>query len=175
MLSAKSWPPKAHHRLGTGGPIIGFHILPRGVVVSPSSPVVLAAGAVVVSDQHGTLLAGTQVRLIPRKGPRSSDDTLEARVEVLDAAGTILTSVAQKTFFPQSWTEDQIQQAVYAAFVASYRRGAGSLGKIVGVTEQGVTLELRVQGTISAAGTRLTKIATAMPQPGQFLNVSHRP
>jgi hypothetical protein len=104
---------------GAGGPIIGFHILPACVAVSSSSPVVLTAGTVVVTDQ--------------------------------------------------------IQQAIYAAFVESYARGFTPLGKIIGVTGQGVKMELRVQGAISAVGSRLTRIATAMPQPGQILNGSHRP
>ncbi len=160
---------------GVGGAILGFHILPASAAVSSASPVILAAGTVTVADRWGTVIPGAQVRLIPRKVPRSSDDTLEARVEVIDTAGTVIVSAAHKTFFPQSWTEGQIQQAVYAALVEAYTARGAALGRLIGVTEQGVKIELRVQGAISAAGTHLTAIATAMPQPGQILGGPHRP
>jgi hypothetical protein len=42
--------------------------------------------------------------------PASGWDTLEARVEVVDAVGMVIASTAQKTFFPMGWTDMQVQE-----------------------------------------------------------------
>jgi len=157
-----------------GGSIQGLHILPTGLLVSSTSPVLLPTGTITILDSHGTPLTGAQVRLTPRKVPRSPDDTLEAKVEVL-TGGVVIGSISQKTFFPQSWTPDQIQQAIYTAFVACYRANGTLLGKVFGTTAQGVLLEFRVRGTISRTKTRLTSIGTAFPLSGQNLDASHLP
>jgi hypothetical protein len=129
----------------------------------------------VVVDGLGVPLPGVQVRITPRKLPTSGWDTLEARVEVLDASGSVVASMPHKTFFPAAWTPKQVQDGTYAAFIQVYQSGKGPLGLLTGDTPGGVTIELFVRGTTSAAGTRLTEIRTAHPRPGQTLGPSHQP
>lgn len=54
---------------------------------------------------------------------------------------------------------------------------AGTGGPIIGfhILPAGVVVSSSSPVLLPAAGTRLKRIATAMPQSGQFLNVSHRP
>jgi hypothetical protein len=158
-----------------GGKINGLHILPSGVSIPSTAPLTLPAGTVAVVDQHGSPIADAQVRITPGKLPRSGHDTLDAKVKVLDSAGAVLASHAQKTFFPQAWSHDQIQQAIYAAFIQGYQANHGVPGGMVGRTPQNVMIELKVQGMSGTSGPRLTGIRSAFPQPGQRLDSSHQP
>jgi hypothetical protein len=158
-----------------GANVKGFHVLPAGVIITSSAAVVLPAGTVAVVDQRGAAIAGAQTRILPRKLPASEWDTLEARVEVLDAGGTVIASTSQKTFFPTAWTDAQVQQAIYAAFIEAYQGGQGPLAWMAGTTSAGVVIELVVTGAISAAGARLKEIKTAHPQAAQRLGHSHQP
>jgi hypothetical protein len=76
--------------------------------------------------------------------PTSEWDTLEARVEVLDSTGMVIASTSQKTFFPTAWTDVQVQQAIYAAFIEAFQGGDGPLGWMAGTTSAGVVIELVV-------------------------------
>jgi hypothetical protein len=158
-----------------GGHVKGFHVLPAGVIITSSAAVVLPPGAVTVVDRQGTVISGAQTRITPRKLPTSGWDTLEARVEVLDAAGTVIASREQKTFFPTSWSDVQVQEAIYVAFIEAYQSARGPLGRLIGTTPGGVIVELVVTGTMSATGTWLKEITTGYPRSGQTLNSSHQP
>jgi hypothetical protein len=159
-----------------GTRLAGFHVLPATTVVKGLTPITLPVGAVPVVDQQGSSIPGAWIRIVPRKAPQSDHDTLEALVEVVaSTTGIVLASSSQKTFWPVAWSDGQIEQAIYAALVQAYQANRVPLGLVWGVTPEGVTVELAVQGNISAAGTRLTLIAMAHPRPGQQLVAAHQP
>jgi hypothetical protein len=103
-------------------------------------------------------------------------DALEAKVEVLDATGTVIAFDAAKAFYPQLWTEDQIQQAIYSAYVGHYRNGGSPFFvRQALTTPKGVVIEMRVGGSQTASGVKLKGIPTAFLRSGQHLTASHAP
>jgi hypothetical protein len=97
-------------------------------------------------------------------------------VEVLDTAGTVLASDAAKSFYPQAWTEDQIQEAVYSAYAAHYLNGGSPFFMRQALTTpQGVVIVMRVSGSQTASGVKLKAIPTAYLRSGQHLTASHAP
>src|SRR4051812_26628299 len=80
-------------KVDASGRIVGFHVLPPGTALLVlRNPVTLPAGSVKVVDASGTPIPGAQARITPRKVPVTGYDTLEARVEILDSAGTVLAT-----------------------------------------------------------------------------------
>jgi hypothetical protein len=160
-----------------GNKVRGFHILPTSVAtITSTSPITLPAGSITVVDSNGTPIAGAQVKLTPSRVPADGYDAFEAKVEVFDSAGTLLASDASKSFYPQSWTEDQIQEAIYSAYAAHYRSGGTEFfARMVLRTPKGVEIEMRVSGSLTASGVRLREIPTAYLVPLQHLNSTHAP
>jgi hypothetical protein len=160
-----------------GGRVSGFHILPISVVtVSSASEITLPAGSIQVVDSVGNLIAGAEIKLTPLRVPASPDDAFEARVEVLDSAGSRIAYDPAKTFYPQGWTQAQIQQAVYSAYVQHYRvGGAPFFLRMKLTTLKGVKIWMRVSGHQSAAGITLTGISTAYLDQGQNLTPGDAP
>lgn len=160
-----------------GNKVRGFHVLAAAVytIISTSS-VTLPVGSIAIVDPTGAPLAGTRIRLMPHRVPTDGFDAFEAKVEVVDSTGIVLGSDASKSFYPQSWTEDQIQDAIYSAYAEHYLAGGSPLFfRQVLTTPTGVAIELRVSGSSSAAGVKLKGIPTAYLQSGQRLTSSHAP
>jgi hypothetical protein len=106
----------------------------------------------------------------------ASDDAFEARVEVLDSTGTRIGYDPAKSFYPQGWTQAQIQEAIYSAFVGHYKGGGASFFlRMRLTTPKGVKIWMRVSGNQSAAGITLTGIATAYLDQGQKLTSTDAP
>jgi hypothetical protein len=160
-----------------GGRVSGFHILPTSVVIVASrSEITLPAGSIRVVDSAGNPVTGAAIKLTPLCVPASAYDAFEARVEVLDSTGARIAYDAAKAFYPQGWTEAQIQQAVYSAYVRHYEGGgAAFFMRMRLTTPKGIKIWMRVSGNQSAAGTRLTGIATAYLDQGQNLTSSEAP
>jgi hypothetical protein len=99
-----------------GGRVSGFHILPMSVLtLSSTSAITLPAGSIPVVDSAGNPIAGAEIKLTPLRVPASAYDAFEARVEVLDTTGTRIGYDPAKTYYPQGWTQGQIQQGIYSA------------------------------------------------------------
>jgi hypothetical protein len=135
----------------------------------------LSGKQVAIVDGKGNPIPVAQREVTAVKTPKSAYDTLEAKVRVLDAANNELASVSHKTFFPQAWTEGQIQQAIYAAYAEGFLAGKGPF-RLAGETLQKVIVEMVVRGRQrSATRIDLDDIQTAYPRPGQILDASHQP
>jgi hypothetical protein len=160
-----------------GHVVSGFHVLPASIItITSTTPIVLPLGAVTVVDTNGTPVAGTQVRLTPSRAPTDRYDAFEARVEVLDASGTLLAVDVSKSFYPQAWTASQIQEAIYTAYVQHYLAGGTEFFKRLTLrSPKGVLIIMRVSGNLSATGVKLKEIPTAYLEPLQHLNASHVP
>lgn len=160
-----------------GGRVSGFHILPTSVVtIASTSEITLPAGSLQVVDSEGNPNAGAEVKLTPLRVPANAHDAFEARVEVLDFTGSRIAYDPAKTFYPQGWTQAQIEQAVYAAYVQHYKAGGAPFFlRMRLTTPQGVKIWMRVSGNQSAAGIALTGIATAYLDQGQNLTSSDAP
>jgi hypothetical protein len=155
----------------------GFHVLPASVVtITSASEITLPAGSVPVVDAAGNPIAGAEIKMTPLRVPVSAHDGFETRVEVLDATGAQIAYDAAKTFYPQTWTQDQIEQAIYAAYVRHYQAGGAPffLRRRL-ATPKGVMIWMRVSGHQSAAGITLTGIATAYLDQGQQLTSAEAP
>jgi hypothetical protein len=159
------------------GRVSGFHILPTSVVtVSSTREIILPAGSLQVVDSAGNPIAGAEIKLTPLRVPASADDAFEARVEVLDSTGTRIAYDAAKTFYPQGWTQAQIEQAIYSAYMRHYKAGGVPFFRRMRLTTpKGVKIWMRVSGNQSAAGIALTGIATAYLDQGQNLTSSDAP
>jgi hypothetical protein len=160
-----------------GGRVSGFHILPTSVViVASTSEMTLPAGSIRVVDSAGNAIAGTEIKLTPLRVPGSAYDAFEARVEVLDSVGTRIAYDPAKTFYPQGWTQAQILQAVYSAYVRHYEAGgAPFFMRMRLTTPKGVKIWMRVSGNQSAVGITVTGIATAYLDQGQGLTSNEAP
>ena len=159
------------------GRVSGFHILPASVAtVSSTIEFPLPAGSLQVVDSAGNPIAGAEIKLTPLRVPVSADDAFEARVEILDSTGSKIAYDAAKTFYPQGWTQAQIEQAIYSAYVQHYKAGGAPFFRRMRVTTaKGVKLWMRVSGNQSAAGIALTGIATAYLDQGQNLTLREAP
>jgi len=159
------------------GRVSGFHILPTSVVtISSTSEITLSAGVLQVVDSAGKPIAGAEIKLTPLRVPASAHDAFEARVEVVDAAGSRIAYDPAKTFYPQGWTQAQIEQAVYSAYVQHYKAGGTPFFlRMRLATPKGVKICMRVSGNQSAAGIALTGIATAYLDQGQKLTARDAP
>lgn len=159
------------------GRVSGFHVLPTSILtVSSTSEVILPAGSIQIVDSSGYPIAGAVIKLTPLRVPASINDAFEARVEVLDSAGTQIGYDAAKAFYPQGWTQAQIEQAIYAAYVRHYQAGgAPFFMRMRLTTPKGVKIWLRVSGNQSAAGIALTGMPTAYLDQGQHLTSSDAP
>ncbi len=116
-----------------------------------------------------------QVRLTPLRVAMVAD-AFEAKVEVLDATGTVIASDAANSFYPQAWTEDQIQEAVYSAYAAHYRNGGSPFFMRQALTTpKVVVIVMRVSGSQTASGVKLRAVPTASLRSGQHLTASHAP
>jgi len=160
-----------------GGGVSGFHILPISVVtISSTSELTLPAGSIQVVDSGGNPIAGAEIKLTPLRVPASAYDGFEARVEVFDSAGTRIAYDSAKTFYPQGWTQGQIEQAIYSAYVEVYKAGGAPFFlRMRLTTPKGIKIWMRVSGNQSAAGIALTGIATAYLEQGQKLTSSDAP
>jgi hypothetical protein len=160
-----------------GGRVSGFHILPTSILtVSSTSEVTFPSGSIQVVDSAGNPIAGAEIKFTPLRVPASANDAFEARVEVLDSAGTQIGYDAAKAFYPQGWTQAQIEQAIYAAYVRHYQAGgAPFFMRMRLTTPKGVKIWMRVSGHQSAAGIALTGIPTAYLDQGQHLTSSDAP
>jgi len=159
------------------GRVDGLHILPvsAGRITSLVA-MTFPTSVINVLDAHGAPITDSQVRLTPRRVPTSDFDAFEAKIEVVDAAGNVLGTTSEKSFYPQFWLQFQIQQAIYSAYVQSFQAGGGPCAtRMSGVTPEGVYLEMRVNGTQSSTGVRLTAIPTAFLISGQSLTAQHLP
>jgi hypothetical protein len=159
------------------GRINGFHVLPAALGrITSTSSVTLPAGSVFVLDANGVLMRGAQVRITPFRVPRSDLDAFEAKVEVLDATGKIIGTTSAKSFFPQGWTEAQIQTAIYTPYARNFQAGgAPFFTRMALLTPEGVHIEMRVNGTQSPRGVTLKEIPTAYLIQGQILDATHVP
>src|ERR1043165_2430012 len=159
------------------GRVSGFHILPtRVVTISSTSEMTLPAGSIQVVDSAGNPITGAEIKLTPLRVPASIDDAFEARVEVLDSMGTRIAYDPAKAFYPQGWTQAQIQQAIYSAYVGHYQAGGGPFFMRMRLTTpKGVNIWMRVSGHQSAAGITLTGIVTAYLDQGQNLTPGDAP
>ncbi len=160
-----------------GNKVQGFHILPASAVtVLSTSSITLPVGSVTVVNHTGTTIGGAQVRLTPLRAPADGYDAFEAKVEVLDPTGTVVAVDAAKSFFPQAWTEEQIQEAIYSAYAAHYQTGGSPFfWRQALTTPKGVALEMRVSGSKSSSGIKLRSIPTAYLRQGQQFTVSNAP
>jgi hypothetical protein len=160
-----------------GGRVRGFHILPTSVVtVTSTSEMTIPAGSIQVVDSAGNPITGAEIKLTPLRVPASAYDAFEARVEVLDSTGTRIAYDAAKTFYPQGWSQGQIGQAIYSAYVRHYKAGgAPFFVRMRLATPKGVLFWMRVSGNQSAAGITLTGVATAYLDQGQNLASSDAP
>ncbi|MGL4549947.1 MAG: hypothetical protein ACRC33_02065 [Gemmataceae bacterium] len=136
------------------GRVRGFHVLPAAALnVVSTRPEMLPAGVVAVLDPAGVPIAAARVRVAPHRVPAGGHDAFEARVEVLDAGAAVIAADPSKSFYPQSWTDAQIQQAVYAAYAEHYFNGGSPFFVRQALkTPQGVIIETRVSGSQSAYG-----------------------
>jgi hypothetical protein len=159
------------------GRVSGFHILPTSVVtVSSASEITLPAGSIQVVDSAGNPIAGAEIKLTPLRVPAGANDAFEAQVEILDSAGSRFAYDPAKTFYPPGWTQAQIQQAIYSAYVRHYQSGGTPFFlRMRLTTPKGVKIWMRVSGNQSAAGITLTGIATAYLDQGQNLTSSDAP
>jgi hypothetical protein len=108
--------------------------------------------------------------------PAGADDAFEAQVEVLDSAGSRIAYDPAKTFYPQGWSQAQIQQAIYSAYVRHYQAGGAPFFlRMRLTTPQGVKIWLRVSGNQSVAGITLTGVTTAYLDQGQHLTPNDVP
>jgi hypothetical protein len=160
-----------------GGRVSGFHILPTSVVtISSASEITLPAGSIPVVDSAASQIAGAEINLTPLRVPGSANDAFEARLEVLDSGGTRIAYDPAKAFYPQGWTQAQIQQAIYAAYVRYYQAGGAPFFlRMMVTTPKGVKIWMRVSGNQSATGVALSGIATAYLDQGQYLTSSDAP
>lgn len=160
-----------------GGRVSGFHILPTSIrIVSSTSEVTFPAGSIPIVDSAGNPIARAEIKFTPLRVPASVNDAFEARVEVLDSAGIPIGYDAAKAFYPQGWTQAQIEQAIYAAYVRHYQSGgAPFFMRMRLTTPKGVKIWMRVSGNQSAAGIALTGIPTAYLDQGQHLTSSDAP
>jgi len=146
------------------GKISGFHILPAAIAVVPNATVNLAVGAVPVLEPSGAdVTARARVSLhFSSVSTADSDNMASARVEVEynDSGGVICrANVSQKNFWPRSWNEAEITQAIYQALSGAYAGFQTPPGQIKETTQKGILVEMRLDGTSS----RLTSIRTAYP------------
>jgi hypothetical protein len=160
-----------------GGRVSGFHVLPTSVAsIRSTSAVVLPAGSIPVVDSVGNSIAGAEIRLTPLRVPANAYDAFEARVEVLDATGTRIGYDPAKAFYPQAWTQAQIEQAIYAAYVEHYKAGGAAFFlRMRLTTPNGIRICMRVSGHQSTAGTSLRRIPTAYLEQGQNLTSNDAP
>ena len=159
------------------GRVSGFHILPpRVVTISSTSAISLPVGSVQVVDSVGNPIAGAEIQVTSLRVPASAHDAFEARVEVVDSTGRRIAYDPAKSFYPQAWTEAQIEQAIYAAYAQHYKAGGAPFflrSRLT--TPKGVKIWMRVSGNQSAAGIALTGVATAYLDQGQNLTSSEAP
>jgi hypothetical protein len=163
--------------MSAGGGVNGFHVLPGSITpITSTSPFLLPAGSVRVVDSVGMLIVGATVEVTPRRVPASADDAFEARVRVYDSAGALIGTSPSKTFFPQGWTDAQIQQGIYSAYAQAFQRGGAPFGtRLIVVTPEGVVIVMRMNGTQDSRGIVLTGIPTAYLRQGQCLDATHVP
>jgi hypothetical protein len=163
--------------LNVNGRIEGLHVLPllAGKVASTSA-LTIPPGVVRIVDFGGMARVGAEIKITPRRAPTNEFDSFEAKVEIFDVGGRLLGASASKSFFPQGWTEAQIQTATYAAYARHYQSGgAPFFTRMVLRTPEGVWIVLRVNGNQSAAGVTLSEIPTAYLVQGQVLTATHVP
>lgn len=160
-----------------GGRVSGFHVLPTSVVtISSTSEITLPAGSVPIIDSAGIPIADAELKLTPLRVTASAYDAFEARVEVLDSAGARIAYDPAKSFYPQAWTQAQIQQAIYSAYARHYNGGGPPFFvRMRLTTPTGVKIWMRVSGNQSAAGISLRAIATAYLDQGQHLTSADAP
>ncbi len=160
-----------------GNKVRGFHILPASVIaVTSTSPITLPVGSILIVDRAGAPMTNATVRITPLRVPADGYDAFEAMVEVLDAAGIVVAFDAAKSFYPQAWTADQIQEAIYSAYSTHYRSGGSPVFlRAALTTPKGVVIEMRVNGSQSSSGTKLTGIPTAYLRQGQHFTVNNAP
>jgi Bacterial EndoU nuclease len=155
----------------------GFHICPMSLgTIATAAKTLIASGAVSVIDAAGQLVVGAVIVVTPHRVPASEFDAFEARVEVFDSNGQRVAASSSKSFFPQAWTEAQIEKAIYAAYELHFRKGGVSFfTRMMLATPEGGKIEMRVNGRQTPNGIVLTEIPTAYLIQGQHLDSTHLP
>lgn len=173
-------PIKMNHLLTIqvqGSRVSGFHILPTSVAtISRTGEITLPVNSLQLIDSVGNSITGANIKLTPLRVPANAHDSFEAQVEVVDSKGSRIAYDPAKTFYPQGWTQAQIEQAIYSAYVQHYKAGgAPFFFRMRLTTPKGVKIWMRISGNQSAAGIALTGIPTAYLDQGQNLTSSDAP
>lgn len=167
----------------TGSRINGFHVLPSGLAlgVRPNVEITLPPGPVNVFEPSGADVTDSATVKLRFSGAATvdADNMIEARVtvEYADEVGrSKKASASQKNFWPRSWSESDISEAIYQALAESFRKGATPQGAVTGTTQKGIQVDMRINSISATPGAFiLSTIRTAYPVYTKRLTGTDKP